>query len=135
MIVCFTAHILVYNSFSLYRSHKSLTAESFELFNPLIERGGPHEDDLYSRKPKSVSTVNSNDSRYTPYAAVRANISTRFASVIIFKHTLIKTLNAAMVHSLLFSDSMCKRTRMDAIGSSDANIDVIHDVIVRTIES
>jgi hypothetical protein len=49
------------------------------------------------------------------YAAVIANTSELFASVKIFRHVLIATLNAAMVQSLAFIVSKCSKTRIDAI--------------------
>lgn len=64
-----------------------------------------------------------------------ANASDFFASVNVLKHTLIKILKAAMTQSLPLSDGTFNRTKMEAMGSSDARIHMIQDVIFRTSES
>jgi len=69
------------------------------------------------------------------YAAVTAKISARLASVNVLKHTLISTLKMPTTQSFVFSDSRCMRTSIDAIGSIDAKIHVIQDVILSTVES
>lgn len=57
------------------------------------------------------------------------------ASVKTLKQTLVRMLNAAMTQSFVLSDCKFTRTKIEAMGSSDARIHVIHDVTFKTVES
>jgi hypothetical protein len=93
-----------------------------------------NEHDLHSGETGESAMDTQRLGRHT-YAAVTANTSERFASVKIFRHALIATLNAAMVQSLAFIVSKCNKTRIDAIGSIDAMIELIQSVTCSTVES
>ena len=95
---------------------------------------GTHKHDQYSSESDNVSRLPLLQAHDT-YADVTANTSARLALAKNVKQKLIPTLKAAIVHSYALSDSSWINTRIDAIGSMAAIMEVTQSVIFTTVVS